>query len=56
MNKESWFRCFEQLEAEFPEESDDKLAEMACAREVDEMADQADMLVDRAKEPQEDAK
>lgn len=54
MSKESWFRHFEQLEAEFPEESDDKLCEMAREREIDEMADQADMMVDRAKEPQGD--
>ena len=50
MSKESWFRHYEQLQAEHPDECDDNLSEMARDREIDEMADQADLLVDQAKE------
>ena len=53
VSKDSWFRHFEQLEAEHPDLSDDTLAEMAREREIDEMADQADLAVDQAKESNE---
>ena len=50
MNKEAWFKHFEQLEAEHPDLSDETLSDMAHEAMVDEMADKADMLKDEAKE------
>ncbi len=50
MSKERWFAQYERLEAEFPDWSDDKLSEAALEAQRDEMADQADMMVDQQKE------
>lgn len=50
MSKAEWFRNFERLEAEHPDWSQDKLSEAALDAQRDEMADQADMMVDAKKE------
>lgn len=50
MSKEEWFRNFEQREAEHPELDDEQLSDLAMQDTIDQAADQADMLVDAAKE------
>lgn len=50
MSKEAWFREYERLEAEYPEESDEMLDKMARDCVADDMAARADQLADEAKE------
>ena len=49
MSNQEWFRHFEEIDAEFPELSEDEKVTMAEERQIDEMASRADMIRDERK-------
>lgn len=53
MSKEAWFRHFERLQAEFPDERPDLLAEIARERMIDEPLGWADLARLREREQRE---